>query len=407
MDILTTREKYTEYTKEKNTAMKNILFTTLCGLCVSAVQTNATDQLRAVDRDGKRPIPVITAHDHCAWPNLKLLTDNRTLAAFIFNNASHGDRPGDVECWLSRDGGATWKLASAVTQHEPDTIRMNHAAGLAANGDILVLTSGWSSRWPTGVQRTRGSFHYEVLGPWLSRSPNGGLSWWVEKNAFPQKTPAGRPAVPFGDVQRAANGDLCVSVYSTQGPWEKYEERKFRSYLYRSGDDGKAWRKPVVIGPDSNETGILHLGDGRWLACARAGTGVEGKDFMELFASDDDGRTWTKRRTLTGFQRVNGHLLKLKDGRVLFCYGDRASDPGKKGLEAVISADSGETWSEPVRLIDWNGLDGGYPSSVQRADGQIVTAYYCSALPDQPANSVKGYHMAVIVWDAETSFAGS
>jgi len=36
----------------------------------------------------------------------------------------------------------------------------------------------------------------------------------------------------------------------------------------------------------------------------------------------------------------------------------------------------------------------------------IVMGYYCSALSDQPANSLKGYHMAVIVWDAEKSFAG-
>ncbi len=386
--------------------MKPILIITLCSLCVLAVSTRAADQLRAVDRDGQRPVAVITAHDHCAWPNLQVLKDGRTLAAIIFNNASHGHRPGDVECWLSRDGGKTWKLASAVTQHEPDTIRMNHAAGLAANGDILVLTSGWSNRWPASVPRTRGSYRYEVLGPWLSRSPDGGHSWWVEKDAFPQKTPAGRPAVPFGNVERAANGDLCVSVYSPQEAWEKYEQRKFRSWLYRSSDDGKTWGQPVVVGPVHNETNILHLGDGRWLACARGGTGVEKKDFMELYASKDDGRTWVSKRQLTGFQRVNGHLLKLSDGKVVFCYGDRASDPGQKGLEAMISVDSGESWSEPVRLIDWNGLDGGYPSSVQRADGQIVTAYYSSALPDQPANCIKGYHMAVIVWDAEKSFPG-
>lgn len=384
--------------------MKSALLITCC-LCLCGVRAEAAERWYAVDRDGKRPTPVIAAHDHCAWPNLKLLEDGRTLAAFIFNNASHGHRPGDIECWLSGDGGATWKLASAVTQHEPDTIRMNHAAGLAENGDLLVLTSGWSDRWPAGVPKTRGRFRYAVLGPWLSRSPDGGFSWWVDKNAFPQDTPAGQPAVPFGDIEKAANGDLCVSVYSTQGPWEKYEERRFRSYLYRSSDDGRTWGESVVIGPDSNETNILHLGGGRWLACARAGTGVERKDFMELFASNDDGRTWIKRRPLTGFQRVNGHLLKLKDERVLFCYGDRSAEPGKKGLEAAVSADAGQTWSEPVRLIDWNGIDGGYPSSVQRADGQIVTAYYCSALPDQPADSIKGYHMAVIVWDAQKSFS--
>lgn len=358
----------------------------------------------ALDRSGERPTPVITAPNHCAWPNLKLLKDGRTLAALIFNDPSHGSRPGDIECWLCGDGGATWRLGSAATQHEPDTNRMNHAAGLAANGDLLVLTSGWSNRWPPGVPRTRGSFRYEVLSPWLSRSPDGGRSWWVERNAFPQTTPGGQPAVPFGDLQIAQNGDLCVSVYSPQAPWEKYEERRFRSWLYRSKNDGKTWGEPVVIGPDSNETTPLHLGGGRWLAAARAGTGVEKQDFMQLYGSADDGRTWALRMTMTGFQRVNGHLAKLRDGRVLFSYGDRASDAGKRGLEAMISMDGGETWSEPARLIDWNGVDGGYPSSIQRADGQIVTAFYASALPGEPPDSARGYHMEVIVWDADRTF---
>jgi hypothetical protein len=359
---------------------------------------------RAVHRDGPVAPPVITAPGHCAWPNLKLLKDGCTLAAFIFNNDSHGHRPGDVECWISKDHGAQWNLASAATAHEPDTIRMNHAAGVANNGDLMVLTAGWSNRWPPGVTRTRGSYRYETLGPWLSRSSDEGKTWRVDKQLFPQTTPSGQPGTPFGDVVRAQNGDLCVSIYGTQAPWEKYEERRFRSWLYRSKDDGNTWGEPVVIGPDSNETNILHLGDGRWLACARAGTGVEKKDFMELYASTDDARTWTKKRVLTGYQRVNGHLLKLKNGSVLFTYGDRASANGRKGLEAMLSNDDGETWSDPIRLIDWNGLDGGYPSSIQRADGQIVTAYYSSALPDQPADSMKGYHMAVIVWDAGLSF---
>jgi hypothetical protein len=86
----------------------------------------------------------------------------------------------------------------------------------------------------------------------------------------------------------------------------------------------------------------------------------------------------------TGFQRVNGHLAKLRDGCVLFSYGDRASDFSKKGLGVMASVDGGETWSEPVRLIDWNGLDGGYPSSVQRADGQVVTLPI--AFPRCPVN---------------------
>ena len=69
-----------------------------------------------------------------------------------------------------------------------------------------------------------------------------------------------------------------------------------------------------------------------------------------------------------------------------------------------MSADGGETWSDRVRLTDWNGLDGGYPSSVQRADGQIVTAYYGSALPGDPPTSANNYHMGVLVWDAARTF---
>jgi len=361
-------------------------------------------QPRAVDREGRPPVPVVTAPDHCAWPNLKLLKDGRTLAAFVFNKASHGHRPGDVECWLSGDGGDSWSLASAATQHEPETIRMNHAAGLARNGDLLVLTSGWSDLWPSGVPRTRGSYRFETLRPWVSRSPDGGNSWAVAKDAFPSKTPGGEAATPFGDIQIAQNGDLCVAVYSTHLPWETYEERQFRAWLYRSKDDGRTWGDPVTIA-DANETTVLHLGEGRWLAAARVGNGVDKRDRMTLQASSDDGRTWHFQRDMLGIQHINGHLMRLRDGRVLYTCGDRASENGRKGIEAMISPDEGMTWSQPVRLIDWNGLDGGYPSSVQRKDGQVATAYYASALPGEAPDSAKGYHMAVIVWDAERTFA--
>jgi hypothetical protein len=382
-------------------------------------------KIYAVNREGQRPTPSITAPDHCAWPNLKLLQDGRTLAAVIFNNASHGGRPGDVECWLSADGGKTWRFGSAATQHEPDTIRMNHAAGLATNGDLLVLTSGWTDRYPPDVPRPRGRFRYDTLGPWISRSPDGGLSWWVDKQGFPERGPTGQPLVPFGDVQISKNGDLGVSVYTTATRLEKYEERKFLSYFYRSRDDGKTWGEPVQIA-EGNETTVLHLGQGRWLAVVRTGTGVESKDALSLFGSQDDGRTWHFKRAMTGFQRVNGHLAKLKDGRVLFTYGDRMSafanrgaDPGAsarrktgtrlsdtayRGIEAAISSDGGETWSDAIRVLDWNGLDGGYPSTVQRPDGQVVTAYYASALPGEPWDSNKNYHLGVVAWDAEKTF---
>ena len=80
---------------------------------------------------------VVAAENVCAWPNLTLMRDG-TVLAILHNQPSHGQQEGDVDCWASRDG-LTWEKRGTVTQHAPNTIRMNHAAGLAANGDLVVV----------------------------------------------------------------------------------------------------------------------------------------------------------------------------------------------------------------------------------------------------------------------------
>src|SRR3982751_4788023 len=46
---------------------------------------------------------VVAGENVCAWPNLTLLRDG-TVAAVLFNQPTHGQAEGDVECWVSRDG---------------------------------------------------------------------------------------------------------------------------------------------------------------------------------------------------------------------------------------------------------------------------------------------------------------
>ena len=71
---------------------------------------------------------------------------------------------------------------------------------------------------------------------------------------------------------------------------------------------------------------------------------------------------------------------------------------GQFGVLAKISADEGQTWSEPWRLAESLESDCGYPSSVQRADGQIVTAWYAKR-----AQNHERYHMGVAVWQPPQS----
>ncbi len=84
---------------------------------------------------------IVTAPEHCAWPNLTLLP-NGEIGAVIFNQPSHGRLEGDVELWVSNDGGDIWAMRSQITQHEAGTVRMNVAAGLNQKGELVVLCSG-------------------------------------------------------------------------------------------------------------------------------------------------------------------------------------------------------------------------------------------------------------------------
>ncbi len=80
----------------------------------------------------------------CAWPNLTLMPDGSVVAT-IFNRPYHGLGVGDVECWSSRDG-RLWEKRGSPAVHEGQSNRMNVAAGLAHDGSLVVLASGWGGR---------------------------------------------------------------------------------------------------------------------------------------------------------------------------------------------------------------------------------------------------------------------
>src|SRR5690606_16547392 len=112
---------------------------------------------------------------------------------------------------------------------------------------------------------------------------------------------------------------------------------------------------------------------------------------VELYRSDDDGETWQGPQQVSERSEVNGHLVRLRDGRLLLSYGTRVSQ--QWGVLAKLSSDEGRTWSAPIRIADAEANDCGYPSSVQRPDGAIVTAYYASKAAQHTR-----YHMGVVIW---------
>ena len=322
--------------------------------------------------EGKRLRPLVVVDNVCAWPNLTVLDDG-TIVATIFNQPSHGSVAGDVECWATKDEGVTWSKVGTPAPHEPGTNRMNVAAGRANNGDLIVMASGWSNQYQEG--KSGKPFRAGILNNWLSRSSDGGRTWSIDKEGLPDQAPDGRRWVPFGDIVGGNDGRLHAVAYSS------------RAWCIESRDDGETWGefKPIDRDNRRNETAILNLDGSKWLAASR-------KSALFGYTSDDDCCTWRSLGPVTGMGQHPGHLLRLKDGRVLLSYGDRTGTV--HGIEVRTTSDEGKTWSEPVRLVDWWG-DGGYPSSVQLPDGRVLTAYY--------AQRVEGhdrYHTGVVVWDS-------
>ena len=377
----------------------------LLGLCITMLEQAQAELVYATARDGSRPVPIVAVENVCAWPNLTVLRDG-TIVATIYNQPSHAGMPGDVDCWASTDGGKNWEKRGTPAAHAPTTNRMNVAAGMAANGDLLVIASGWSARYMPG-EKPRPGDKRRVLDPWVCRSSDGARTWQVDEKAFPNKAPNGGTPIPFGDILQGEDGALRVAVYT----WPEQ-----RVYVYRSRDDGKTWDQPCLLHEDAlrTETALIHLGGGKWLAAARTHVQCEktprtpyGLDMhLELYRSTDDACTWRPQGPIAANPMHHpAHFLRLQDGRLICAYSNRAGDgnPDRmgNGVDILVSCDEGHTWSGPIRVLDWQG-DGGYPSSVQLPDGQVLTAYYARKIEGHD-----GYHMGAVVWCPKASLDGA
>ena len=321
------------------------------------------------------------------WPNLTKLP-NGEIAAAVYNHPSHGmGSNSDVELWVSADDGLNWSLRSKISDHpeEPNAIRMNHAVGLNAKGELVALVSGYHE----GQKRP-------LLPVQCAISSDNGVMW--------QRHLLDNDQVPFGDIVCCEDGRLACSMYRQTSA----EPTRSEATVFFSDDDGQTWGDPVRVG-EGNETHILRLSTGVWLAAARSscvdrmdGSLPHGSGEV-LYRSDDEGRSWSEGKPISPQGQENAHLLELQDGRVLCSFTSRI--PGLFGVVMRVSDDGGETWGHPFTLLatparDWRRTDCGYPSSVELPDGRILTAYHFGAR-EHPADGLpwhQRYHMGVARW---------
>jgi hypothetical protein len=290
------------------------------------------------------------------------------------HNIDH-DRPEEHLLARSKDGGKTWAVENPAKQGVlVGTAGMRHGTVPpgCAEAEPVDCSGGIDFTHPdfaltcrmAGVHTGVSRFYY---------SATRGHTW---KGPF--KLPLfGQPGIA-ARTDYLVNGRNDCTLFLTAA---KKNRREGRPICVRTTDGGKTWKLVGLIGPEPAGYAIMpstvRLGPRELLTTIRRAEALPKKrSWIEAWTSTDDGESWAhvgEPVPDTG-EGNPPHLLRLADGRLCLTYGRRAEP---FGIFARLSKDGGKTWTGPICLRDdAGGRDLGYPRSVQRPDGKVVTVYY-------------------------------
>jgi hypothetical protein len=174
------------------------------------------------------------------------------------------------------------------------------------------------------------------------------------------------------------SGANRLSLFLTATKPDGGEGRIFYAQSETGGKEFRfvSWLREYPEGFDIMPSSVK-LPSGTILTAVRCRTKGGDKDYIDLFESQDNGLSWSLIANPVPDTGIGGNppvLLRFADGRLCLVFGYR-NPPF--GIYAVLSLDSGLSWSDPVPLRTGGGNhDIGYPRAVQRSDGAVVIVYY-------------------------------
>lgn len=325
------------------------------------------------------------------WSTLARCASGELWVTWSGGREAHVCPFGQVHGMTSKDDGKTWTfprvlLDSAIDDRDSGVLE-------TAKGTLLVTTftslayepylekqasfaelkpKGWQTkamkpeqlaRWNAAHARLDAAGRKAELGEWVLRSTDGGLTWSPRIPTIVNS--------PHGPIQ-LKDGRL---LYAGKQLWTG--EKKIG--VCESKDDGLTWNWlaeiPARKGDDPvasyHELHAVETADGTLIAHIR-NHNKENAGWTLQTESRDGGRTWSEPHPVCF--GLPSHLLRLRDNRLLMTYGHRRPPFGN---QARISSDNGRTWSEAMVISgDGKGGDLGYPSTVELADGSLLTVWY-------------------------------
>lgn len=314
---------------------------------------------------------------YAGWSTLARRANGELWTVWSGGRDGHICPMGQVRAMTSRDDGVTWTYPRVLLDSPIDD--RDSGAMVTAKGSLLVTTftslayeergllakqtPDRQVRWQAAQNRLTAAERQAELGEWVLRSTDGGLNFSARIPTIVNS--------PHGPLQ-LMDGRI---LYVGKQLWTK----EHRIGAVESKDDGLTWtwlseisgRPGDDVARNYHELHAVETDDGRIVAQIRHEGKIDTNWTLQI-ESADGGKTWTTPRAITF--GIPSQLLKLRDGRLLMTYGHRRPPFGN---QARVSADHGRTWSEPM-VVSGDGTAGdlGYPSTVELADGTLLTVWY-------------------------------
>ena len=330
-------------------------------------------------------------YGYFGWPTVGKMADGTLVAVASGLRVYHVCPYGRTVFLKSADEGRTWTSPRVVNDSPID----DRDAGVISLGGRKLLITWFTSDtriyaphhrpdepWMKDTAAGRMWMNDENvrahLGAWVRTSDDGGDTWNASLRV--------RHTTPHGPI-RLASGELLFFGKEFASTMEGFKRGTGNISAAKSSDGGRTWTMlgavPVYPGSDAecyHEPHVAELPSGKLIGHIRFQShgehdvtklGLVSFSIMQT-ESTNGGRTWSPVEPL-GFHGSPPHLLVHSSGAVVCVYGYRQEPYGER---ACISRDEGKTWEHVVIRDDGPDGDLGYPSSVELADGSILTFYY-------------------------------